>query len=64
MTHPDDKQHEQDKRDTEQPAQPKEGGDHRTPLPGPHAKESLTDPDATPGAGTLPDPHRRHPTPR
>jgi len=27
-----------------------------TPLAGPHAKKSLTDPDATLGAGALPDP--------
>ncbi|MCQ8783806.1 hypothetical protein [Mangrovibrevibacter kandeliae] len=36
-------------------------GQTRTKAPpaGPHAKPELTNPDATPGAGTLPDPDER-----
>ncbi|MEW6123958.1 MAG: hypothetical protein AB1698_15195 [Pseudomonadota bacterium] len=30
------------------------------PAPGPHASPKLTDPEKTPGAGSLPDPKRPH----
>ncbi|MGO4706383.1 hypothetical protein AB4072_11500 [Microvirga sp. 2MCAF38] len=30
--------------------------EHKLPAAGPHAKPELTNPDATPGTGSLPDP--------
>jgi len=40
----------------DQAAQPKGGKDEGSdkPAPGPHSKEELTNPDATPGTGALP----------
>ncbi len=41
---------------TSTPPRPKdETPREKTPAPGPHAKPELTNPDATPGAGSLPD---------
>lgn len=38
------------------PPRPKdETPSEKIPAPGPHAKPELTNPDATPGAGSLPD---------
>lgn len=54
-----EREHEQHERDNagRKRRRTAEDDEHRPPLPGPHAKESLTDPDATPGTGALPDPY-------
>ncbi len=40
---------------TDQSGSPQNKTDNATPAAGPHGKPSLTNPDATPGTGALPD---------
>jgi hypothetical protein len=42
-----------------QPGQNEQNADKGPPAAGPHDKPSLTNPDATPGAGALPEPGDR-----
>ena len=48
---------------TKKPKDPKLKPEPDIPLPGPHARPELIDPEKTPGAGTLPEPDDPNPSP-
>jgi hypothetical protein len=48
---------------TRKPKDPESKPKPDIPVPGPHARPELIDPEKTPGAGTLPEPDDPNPSP-